>query len=108
MPGPGSRALKDAKRGGRVKTYHHSPDTYDDTGKGEAPSRRHYAETPTNVTRAELAKQAGGTPQKVQQSDGTENRRAEHKTKSSTRAEPGSGKNRHPSGVDSYDDTKDF
>lgn len=90
-----------------MKKYQHSPDTYDDSGKGEAPSRRHYAETPTNVTRAETGKKAGGTPGGVQQSEGTDNKRADYKTKSSSRPEPGSGKTRWPN-VDSYDDTKDF
>ena len=46
-------------------------------------------------------KHAGGTPEKVQQNDGTENRRADPKTKSSTRPEPGSGKTRWGA-VDSY------
>jgi hypothetical protein len=83
------------------KKWHKSPDTYDDTGKSEAPSRRAYKPTPDNVTRAETAKKAGGTPGAVQQSDGTENRRADYKTKSASRSEPGSGKTRW-GGVDSY------
>lgn len=49
----------------------------------------------------------GSTPAKVQQSAGTENKRADPKTKSSSRPEPGSGKTRWGN-VDSYDDTKDF
>jgi len=46
-------------------------------------------------------KQAGGTPEKVQQNDGTENRRADPKTKSASPKEAGSGKTRWGA-VDSY------
>ena len=65
--------------------------------------RVNWNSTERDVTEADMAttEKAGGIPAKVQQSDGTENRRADPKTKSSTRSEPGSGKTRWGA-VDSF------
>ena len=91
------------KQAGKSK-YQHSPDRYDPLALGETPPREEYHGTPTNVTRAETNRTAGGTPGKVQQGEGTANPRADYKTKSASVPDAGSGKTRWGP-VDSYNDT---
>lgn len=81
-------------------------DRYDDAGDAGAPKRLGYAAKPTNVNTRETAKQTGGTPGGVQQAGGTENKRADNRTKSARIPDSPSGKDRRLG--DSYDDTKDF
>lgn len=89
------------------RKYLNSPDTYDDTGLGAQPAKQRYQSVPENYNASESPKRAGGTPDKVQGSDGTENRRADSKTKSASVPEPGKGGSKWGA-VDSYNDTKDL
>ena len=100
------RGLFGAIAGGNpLKKYHHSPDEYDDSGKGEAPSRRAYHGAPTNLHQSESPKKAGTSRGSVQASDGTGNLRADYKTKSASVPDSPSGKDRRLG--DSYNDTKE-
>jgi len=85
----------------------YSPDVYNDTALADMPSRTAYHADPENLNTATSAKRAGGVPGKVAQTEGTANLRADYKSKSANRAEPGNGRTRW-GGVDSYNDTKEL
>lgn len=118
----GSRALKNmkreygAKKGTQVfyatmnkygKKWHKSPDSYEDAGDSGAPRRLHYSSSPENVHKDEHPQKAGGARGNIQQADGTDNKRANYRTKSARVPEPPAGSTRFGD-VNSYDDTKDF
>ena len=101
------RGLFGAIAGGSpLKKYHHSPDTFDDTAKGERPGRREYHGQPENLNTSESPKKAGNSRGNIQQADGTGNLRADYKTKSARVPDSPSGKDRTLG--DSYNDTKDL
>lgn len=87
--------------------WHHSPDSYtDDNPHGEAPGRNHYSSEPTNMNGPETAQKAGASRGSIQQSDGTDNPRANNRTKSA--AIPGdspNGTTRFPN-IDEYNETE--
>lgn len=89
------------------KQWHKSPDSYEDAGGPDAPSRKSYHAKPDNVNASESAQKAGGSRGSIQQLDGTDNRRANYRTKSARVPEPPAGSTKFGD-VDSYNDTKDF
>lgn len=101
-------ALQSARKStpGKPK-YQHSPDRFEDAGGPGAPSRKEYHRDPENLNTREQPKTASGIPGKVQQQDGTANRRAESKTKSASVPEPGKGGTKWGA-VDSYHDTTEL
>ena len=93
------------KTAGKAK-YHHSPDEYvPDNVDAVEPKRIHYSEEPTNLHPGETPQKAGASRGSIQQMDGTASPRSGERTKSATVPEPGSGKSKIPSAVDSYNDT---
>jgi hypothetical protein len=100
----GAQVTQDeVKRFGKLK-FQHSPDRYDPTSLAETPPRAEYHKSPENLNTNTTAKRAGGIPEKVEGGDGTDNKRANYKTKSSDVPSPAKGTTRW-GGVNSYDDT---
>lgn len=76
------------------KKWHHSPDSYNDSALGETPPRTEFHGKQDGL----MEPGSGGNrvPGMVQQTDGTENLRADAMTKSSGRAQVKGGTTRYP------------
>ena len=78
------------------KQWHHSPDSYDDTGTAAVPGRKEYHATQEGVAESSAKGTAVG---------GTENLRTTAVTKQGANpTTPGGTKHKWPSGVKSYSD----
>jgi len=101
---PPKQAAAIALRNAGVSKFQHSPDRYDPTALGETPPRQEYHKDPENLNTATTSKRAGGIPAKADGGDGTDNKRANNKTKSSDVPSPGKGSTKW-GGIDSYNDS---
>jgi len=101
---PPKQAVAIALKNAGASKYMHSPDRYDPTSLAETPPRTEYHKDPENLNTNTTAKKAGGIPEKADGGDGTDNKRANYKTKSSDVPSPAKGTTRW-GGVNSYNDT---
>lgn len=90
-----------------VKRKGHSPDRFTpDAVNSAEPPREEYHRQPENLNTTERPKKAGTSRGNIQELDGTDNRRANYKTKSAAMPEAKAGGSKIPGGVQKYDDTK--
>jgi len=101
---PPKQAVAIALKNAGKSKYQHSPDRFDPNALGETPPREEYHRTPENLNTTETPQKAGGARGSIQTGEGTENRRADYKTKSSNVPSPGGGKTRWGA-VETYNDT---
>jgi len=90
--------------GGQKPKYQHSPDRFNPEALGETPPRQEYHKDPENLNTSETPQKAGSARGSIQTGEGTENRRADSKTKSSNVPSPGDGKTRWGA-IETYNDT---
>jgi len=102
---PPKQAVAIAFQHAGASKFMHSPDRYvPDAVKADAPPRLEYHAAPENLHTSTTGKRAGGIPAKAEGGDGTDNRRANAKTKSAEIPSPGKGSTKW-GGVSSYNDT---
>lgn len=89
------------------KRWGYSPDQYQPDGGPDAPKRLAYQSSPENYNASETPQKAGASRGSIQQADGTDNKRANYRSKSARVPEPGAGGTKW-GGVESYNDTKEL
>jgi len=105
---PPKQAVAIALRNAGASKFMRSPDRYTpDAVKADAPPRIEYHASPENLNTSTTGKRAGGIPQKAEGGDGTDNRRANAKTKYAEIPSPGKGSTKW-GGISSYNDTGDL
>jgi hypothetical protein len=93
--------------GGEKPKFQHSPDRFNPEALGETPPRLEYHKDPENLNTGSTAKKSGGSRGSIEQSEGTDNTRANYKTKSADIPSPKQGSTRWGA-IDSYNDTTEL